>query len=52
MDENLREALYSVVTYLWADEEADFIAQDEEGRENHIFHELRIIQQYLSDTEE
>lgn len=41
------EAIRNVVNYNWSDELGDFNAQDEDGREHHIFRDLQAIVRWL-----
>lgn len=43
----VRQAIDSALTYLWHDEEADYLACDEEHLQGHIFDDLKIIRDWL-----
>jgi hypothetical protein len=45
--DQVRESIEAVVNYNWQDEEQDFLAQDEEDREDHIFVHLKRLSEFL-----
>lgn len=47
MNSAQREALDYLLTYNWADEEADYAEQDRAGKERHIFGQMLILRDYL-----
>lgn len=38
-----RSAIENVLAYMWQDEERDFNEQDEDGRNGHIFNDLKVL---------
>ncbi|SEM79914.1 hypothetical protein [Streptacidiphilus jiangxiensis] len=47
-DDELRD-MRAVVDYSWAAEQRDFEEQDEDGRQNHIFNSLVVLDALLRD---
>jgi hypothetical protein len=52
MAQEISDAIRDVVAYLWADEEADYEQQDSDGRKNHIFHSLVVLDSYVMNRED
>lgn len=45
--QEVHQAIVAVLTYLWHDEETDYLAGDEDYQQKHIFEELRKIRDWL-----
>jgi hypothetical protein len=46
MNKDELDALVRVIDYMYYDELRDYLDQDDEGRENHILNDLRILRDY------
>jgi len=55
MDQRTIEAIQSVIDYLYDDEHEDYMEQDEEGRENHVYNSIvyldNLVHEVTSDAE-
>lgn len=51
MDDETRKALSDLLTYVWADEHTDYMDQDDEGREGHIFKAIMRLDSWLEFTD-